>query len=166
MEQSFKTKSGYCHLTKETLLISRNEEIVKEVNSKLDITSIFLGGVALMSFYFCISFIFNGINATAVSAETKPGINPFMIAAIYGLVGVVLLINLLINRNKTSDYVIKLDTISNIEFKEGSKIAKPIFIVQYLKKGKSVNRVIAMKSDETELESAKRILQKIGATNF
>lgn len=166
MELTFKTKSGYCHVTKKALLISRNKEVVKETNSKLDVTTIFLGGVALMSFYFCISFIFNGINATPASIEVKPGVNPFFIAAIYGVVGVILLINLLLNRNKTSDYLIKLDSISAIYFKEATQISKPIFIVKYVKKGKSVNRVISMKSDAFELENAKSVLKNLGETNF
>ncbi len=166
MKRSFKTKSGYCHLTKETLLISRNKEIVKEVNSRLDFTTIFLGGIALMSFYFCFRFIFNGLNATEASAVTKPGINPFFIAIIYGVIGIILLVNLFINRNRTSDYVIPLNSISNINFKEGSQIANPIFIIQYAKKGKTVNRIVTMKRDKKELETAKNIIQKIGTTNF
>mgnify|MGYP007014123727 CR=1 FL=1 len=73
--------------------------------------------------------------------------------------------NLVLNRNKTSDYSIPLSDIEAIEFKEATSITKAFFIVKYRKKGKLKNRLIGMKegqnSELKNLVDARRILSRI-----
>ncbi|MFT7156220.1 MAG: hypothetical protein ACI8Q1_001225 [Parvicella sp.] len=165
MNQTFTTKLGYCHVTDKELLITRNTSPVEEDNPKYNFAVFFLGGLALLSFYFCLSFLYNWLTETPEMVAGKPKMSSAIISAMYGIAALVLIFNLVLNRNKTADYSIPLNDIEALEFKEATSITKAFFIVKYRRKGKLKNRLIGMKegqnSDLKNLANAKRILSTI-----
>jgi len=160
---SFKTKNGYCHLLDDEILISRNKIVTEERNNRLDFPTVFLGGVAI------ISFITGGQSVYSYFKEQPDDKEPsevlLVMAALYALAGVILLINLWVRRNKTQDYLIKYDQIKSIDFIEAKSFSKCHFIINYDKNGKLKQRFIPMQEgvndDLSNVSKAKKLLDKI-----
>ncbi len=149
MAKTFALNRGYCHIDDTNLIVSKtlNPEGVR--NPKVNFFLVFFGVMLILTIVYAVK---NFMRGSAV------------LSTVYGIAAGIIGLNLVFNWNKNADTCIPLNSISKIEFKPAGTLTGDFFIIKYISKGKTKQKVLVMsrnKKDQKELSKAKKYLSTI-----
>ena len=149
MTKSFVLKKGYCHIDDDLLTISKSEKPGGVENPKVNFFMVFFGIMLILTIVYAVR---NFVRGSVV------------LTAAYGVAASIIALNIALNWNKSSDTVINRSDIKSIEYKPAGTLTSDFFIVKYIVKGKSKQRVLMLarsKGNNKEVSKAKKYLSSI-----
>lgn len=154
--KTFKTKTGYCHILTDKIVLSRDGIIgnVSEI-----VVGNTMAKILIVYAIISVIFIYLGIENLQKGGYT---------VAVFSLfIGLYLIYGIISSRNNSATPVINRNTIKKVVFKKGIKgITRPRFEVTFLLENKTKKRLIMLPGsftgNEQDLNNAIKIMKEEG----